>query len=97
MSAVARGVEVVHGDGAGLDVGADAHGLGGTDEHGDGAVTTGGEQVGLGLVGLGDACSGSHRPRPLRTSSDFSSYAFQPSPAGVDTSQNTSWSAPGAA
>jgi hypothetical protein len=44
-----RSVEVVHGDGAGLDVGADAHGLGGADEHRDGAVPARGEELGLGL------------------------------------------------
>ncbi len=46
-------VQVVQRDRAGLDVGADAHRLGGTDQHSDAPVATRGEQVGLGLVGLG--------------------------------------------
>ncbi|MCZ7537850.1 MAG: hypothetical protein M5T61_19270 [Acidimicrobiia bacterium] len=46
-------VEVVHGDGAGLHVGADAHGLGGSDEDRHGAVATGGEELGLADVGSG--------------------------------------------
>ena len=45
-------VEVVQGDGADLDVGADAHLLGGADENGDAAGAAGGEQLALVPVGL---------------------------------------------
>ena len=46
-------VQVVQGDGAVLDVGADAHLLGGADQDGDPAGAAGGEQLGLVPVGLG--------------------------------------------
>ena len=45
-------VEVVQGDGAVLDVGADAHLLGGADQDGDGPGAAGGEQLALVPVGL---------------------------------------------
>ena len=46
-------VQVVQGDGPVLDVGADAHLLGGPDQDGDPAGAAGGEQLGLVPVGLG--------------------------------------------
>ena len=48
-----RRVEVVHGDGTRLHVGADAHGLGGADEYRHRAVAARGEELRFGHVGLG--------------------------------------------
>jgi hypothetical protein len=46
-------VDVVQGDGAGVDVGADAHLLGGPNEHGELAVAAAGEEPGPGFVVAG--------------------------------------------